>query len=975
MTKNVRETIAVLIPTNKFMGVSLNENFSLKFSSFIIIKRYLYRNLCKSFFFGFSTSFLKIVKIGLKLSHQSSKVSNSLEPLYQIKRNRFFLLLLLALVTACSPTKNRWINRNWHTLTGHYNIYFNAEQKLLDVKSQIEASHQDNFNQILEVIPYGTPESAKAAGNLIDEASKKYSGTIALHQIGKFTDDAYFGIAKCFFYKRDYYSAIEAFQYVGTRYKNSIYKNLIISWMARSYVGLDKIEEAEAIIGEMLTRNNLNKKEIAHVYTTAADINVRLAKYQSAIDNLNKVLTGKINKEEKIRYHFILGQLCIEAGKKPLAAYHFQKVIALLPAYDFNFNATINMVRCFELTDKKSLAKVRRNLKRMASDDKNIDYLGQIYFELARLEMNLKNDNEAIKYFKLSSVKCGANTAQKAITCKELAQLYFKKKSYKNAQAYYDTCMLYLDAKNKHYEQVKTIQITLKDLINNLQAFETEDSLQQLALLSSDELSRKVDVWMVQERKRQEALFKQNKKIDLIAESMKANEAMPGTSGGLTPLPGTGNVAWYFYNQTLINGGAAEFFSNKKWGQRANEDFWKIASREKVKAVEQSTEKGAGKSEEVKSADKEKKMASDVKNIDDRAVAKVPVDAAKEEWIKHVPFTKEQLKTSNARVLEALNNLGEIYHDKIKDYDQSIFYYIELEKRFPLNEYEPKAYYYLYKNFQVKDSVQSANYYKDLLIKEYPEHPYALILQKKNFKNNESDQNAALNKAYETMLLAFQNGQCDSVSYLKRNLDKDFPGNIYRAKCEYMLAMCVGKNGDKAAFKQSLQSIVAAFPEHEVSVNVKAILAAMDKEQKRAEVVGSGDSANQVAFDLETDVPYYYFLGVKNEKIDLTDYLAAFSNHNESYLSNASLRVNAMLSNEGYQLIVVREFKNLSEANDYLETLNAIHFVSDKLKCKDSTMQSVISIKNFRAAMKDKKLAAYVVFYPKLAATLKKNKK
>jgi hypothetical protein len=124
--------------------------------------------------------------------------------------------------------------------------------------------------------------------------------------------------------------------------------------------------------------------------------------------------------------------------------------------------------------------------------------------------------------------------------------------------------MLYLDAKNKQYDKVKSMQLTLKDLINNLQAFETEDSLQQLALLSSDELSRKVDAWMAQEKKRQMALFKQNKKIDLIAESMKANETLPGTGGGLAPLPGTGSVAWYFYNQNLINGGAAEFFSNKK---------------------------------------------------------------------------------------------------------------------------------------------------------------------------------------------------------------------------------------------------------------------------------------------------------------------------------------------------------------------------------------------------------------------------
>jgi hypothetical protein len=56
-------------------------------------------------------------------------------------------------------------------------------------------------------LPYGSEASAKASANLLDEALKKFSGTIQLHTIGSKTDEAYFNIAKCQIFEQDYYSA------------------------------------------------------------------------------------------------------------------------------------------------------------------------------------------------------------------------------------------------------------------------------------------------------------------------------------------------------------------------------------------------------------------------------------------------------------------------------------------------------------------------------------------------------------------------------------------------------------------------------------------------------------------------------------------------------------------------------------------------------------------------------------------------
>jgi len=878
------------------------------------------------------------------------------------QKKHIFLLSVFAvsLLLACNPTKDKWLNRKWHTLTGHYNIYFNGEQKLLDATTQLENGHPNNFNEILNVFPIGTEEAAKGVSNVLDEASKKFSGTIALHTVGSYTDDAYYGIARCHYYKRDYYAAIEAFQYIPIKYKNTSYKNLCNSWIARCYVGLDKLGEAEAIIGSMLTSKNYRKDEIAHIFATAADINIRLGKYSSAIENLNTCLTGSLKKEERIRYHFILGQLCAESSKKAPAIGNYTKVIKLIPAYDFDFNATINLTRLYDLSNKKNLAMVRRNLKRMANDDKNLDYLDQIYYELGRLEIAAKNEANAIKYLRLSSEKSTKNKAQKAKSLKELALLYFARKDYKNAQAYYDSTFMNLDPKDKDYAVMKATKLVLSDLITNLTVFEKEDSLQALSKLSKEALEKKVDNWIAAAKIKAELEAKERKKQEQIAASQQNNQSLTNGPGGAPQLPGAGSGAWYFYNTTLMAQGSAEFFSARKWGKRENTDYWRIAAKEKPapNPDEQEVEKQPKDSSNQAKAPKE---------IKEEAAPKTLGDANKDAWLKDVPFTKEKLKVSNNRILEALNNLGEIYHEKLNNEEEAIRYLLELQKRFPLNEYEPKAYYFLHKAYQNLKNTKKSDEFRDLLFKEYPEHPYTLILQKRVPVNTENESNKALLNEYEKLLSAYKNGNYQEVIEGKSVLDKKYPGNTLKPKYEFLYTLSLGKAGKTQEFTAGLTTLVSAYQGTEYAEQASAMLKAMDKDKQKKEILGKDSALKDIDFDLETETPFYYVFALKNDKADMAEIQRAFSDHNEAYAENQNLRVNAMMSNEGYQLILIREFKNLSEANYYLETLKAIQFAKEKLKLKEGVMETVISVKNFRNALKDKKLEAYHAFYPTLA--------
>ncbi len=150
-------------------------------------------------------------------------------------------ILLIGIVTmwSCNPNKEKWLNKKWHSLVGHYNIYFNGEIKLNDAITTLKAGHVNDFNKILDVFPYGNEAAAKGVANVLDDAMKKFSGTIQLHKVGSHTDEAWFAIAKTHYFKRDYYACQEAMQYMISKYPTE-YKDVSTAWISKCYMGLGK---------------------------------------------------------------------------------------------------------------------------------------------------------------------------------------------------------------------------------------------------------------------------------------------------------------------------------------------------------------------------------------------------------------------------------------------------------------------------------------------------------------------------------------------------------------------------------------------------------------------------------------------------------------------------------------------------------------------------------------------------------------
>ena len=243
------------------------------------------------------------------------------------------------------------------------------------------------------------------------------------------------------------------------------------------------------------------------------------------------------------------------------------------------FQAKINRARAFDL-ESGDINLIREELKKMLTDDKNLDFQDIIYFGLAELSMREDKPNEAIPQYQLSVSKSVTNDAQKAVSSLAVASLFYERKNYRMAKAYYDTTIVFLAENHPSYSAAFKKQTTLSRLIENLDIISHQDSIQKIALMPENERNAFIDqiIRKLEEDERmQQQLEAQNN-----SESLFLNGQNGRLNSGNAYNQNQQNQAgkWYFYNSTTLSFGYSEFI--RKWGKRKVEDHWRRANKSSI---------------------------------------------------------------------------------------------------------------------------------------------------------------------------------------------------------------------------------------------------------------------------------------------------------------------------------------------------------------------------------------------------------
>ena len=855
----------------------------------------------------------------------------------------------LMTIAACSTQKNTAKSRWWHAFNARYNTYYNGAQAYIEGSLEKEQGNRDNFTEMIPLYTVGNKNSRELGKSNFDRAIEKCQKAIKLHSIKRkpvwtknrrktekdlewlgrkeynpFLWKAWLLMGRSQFNKGDFDEAASTFSYMSRLYQTqpSIYGKAR-AWLAKCYLEEGWIYDAEDVIRNM-QRDSIHwqaRKEWDYTY---ASYYIHTGDYAKAIPYLRKVIKHEMRSKQRAREWYLMGQLHSALGNKAEAMKAYKRVIRQNPPYEVEFNARIAMTEVMSGSQSKKMIK---RLRRMASSDKNKDYLDQVYYAIGNIYLTQKDTLNAIIAYEKGNSGSTRNGIEKGVLLLKLGGLYWERERYSDAQRCYGEAIGLLDKERKDYEELSRRSKVLDELVPYTDAVHLQDSLQALAKMGEKErneaIDRVIEELKKKEKEEQDRLAEQNAQ-NVIAQN-GGNAGNTGNANRQNQRPGNKSSVWYFYNQMAVNQGKAEF--QKIWGKRENVDNWQRVNKTVVAfdTPQEMTE------EQLDSIARAEALADSLEQVADSAQN----DPHKREYyLKQIPFTEEQVQASNLIIMDGLYNSGVIFKDKLDNLPLSEKALRRITDSYPEYENMADVFYHLFLLYSRMGDPQTAETYVEKLRQSYPESPWTTLLTDPYFAENAKFGEHIEDSIYAATYDAFKADRLQEVAANLKISETRFPLGANRDKFIFIGGLGKLNNGDAEGCVTDMNTLVEKFPQSELS-NLAGMIVNGVKAgrriyggkfdmsnvwERRTETMAPADSTAEKTLSNERNTDFLFIFAYSPDSVDENRLLYELAKYNfTSYMvRNFDIVIEPM---EGINRMTVSGFRNYDEALQYARQL------------------------------------------------------
>ncbi|MDR2802504.1 MAG: tetratricopeptide repeat protein [Prevotellaceae bacterium] len=668
---------------------------------------------------------------------------------------------------------------------------------------------------------------------------------------------------------------------------------------------------------------------------TYAELYIQQKNYSAAAAHLENALKQETKKASKIRYYFILAELYSQTGRNDEATACLNKITQTNPSYGVAFAAQMRKAALYN--PKTQGSQLKEELRRMLGDEKNKEYSDQIYFALAQVEHLSGNDSLAMDYLKKSIAAESSNEHQKALAYIMHARYANANKQFSEAYAAYREALMRLSSDYPQYDSLEKTANGLQRLAENTQIIQREDSLQRIAAMPAAEREQWIagiiaKITAEEEQQRQE---QRQQQYFMYQEEYNRSMGQQAQSN-----------SWYFYNISSINSGLSSF--NMRWGKRKLEDNWRRRNKQEMSFAAQAENKNA--------ADGKPELSN-----------KSP-----EYYTRDLPLTPEAMAASNERLSNALFRLGEAYKDDVREPLPAIATFRTLDSRFPQNDNRASVYYYLYNLYTGTDKPDSAGYYKQLLIANYPKTPLAQQLTNPNYFAEQQAEKAAMDARYEKVFEAYNAQRYAEAGALAQQMIERYPNSLLQPQLEFIRAVSAGDGGNIAAYKSALAAVANQYPSSDVAKTAAGMIALLEKQELQYTPPGNEPAATPapatpvapaaVTPYLFSDKEHYAGLICENTK-DTAALLFALESFNADAYIEKNLEIAIRKIGENYVVATVRLFPALPEARSYMDALENSAALENFPP--QEYRRILITPENLALLIQSRDIAAYLNFFTK----------
>lgn len=841
-----------------------------------------------------------------------------------------YFFIITVIVAGCSLGSGP-IGTSYNNLTAHYNAYFIAKERMLEIENTLNDKYQWNYNKVLPIyVPFDSND-AKSIATQIEDCIEKASIAIQRHPASRWEDDSYVLVGKARYYSLEFADAIETFKYVNKNGKGDDSRHEALIELIKSFVDFGEINNAIAV-SDYLKKETLNQKNQKELNLVRAYMFQKREDLNQMVQNLVKAEALMTKFSDRARIDFIIGQVYQHLGFDAEAYNYYKSCLKNNPVYELEFYTKLNMAQVSQLTKTGDLKKIRKYFKKLLKDTKNKEYKDKIYYEMANFEMKQHNLDKAIEFYNESIKTSVKNQRQKAYSYLKLGIIYYDSlRNFELAQAYYDSTVQTMPSDEEDFEKIKQRQEVLDDFVKQITIIRTNDSLINLSQLPKDSLLA-LAISVVEKQK---ALEKEKRKKDEQRQANRQTTVFDQQGGDLIGTSLSSDATWYFYNQTAVARGISEF--KRVWGNRPLEDNWRRIA--KTGGTFLDDERGSGENSEItldEGLSEEEKLADEANQL-----------------LASVPSSEEEVKGLLTEVEQALYKLGNIYNFKLEEKNNAIQTFESLLIRFPTSDYRAELLYQLYLLYK-SSHPEIAKEKAQELKSNFPDAIYTKLIDNPNYREDSHATTEQLKKIYTKAYKLYRNGSYKESKYFVDSALTAVPDNVFSDNLALLNVLNMGHLDGHVKYEYELNSFIKTYPTSDVLDYAKNLVGVSENYQ-----INLYNSA-KAKFIKYFDQTHYLVVLYPNKDemagkvpIAIEDFIKT---------KNFGLSTGNLVLDQENAMVLINDFPGRSTAFKFLELMNQELNLKELYK-GEKINSFVITEDNFDIFYRTKDVSAYLNFF------------
>jgi tetratricopeptide (TPR) repeat protein len=690
------------------------------------------------------------------------------------------------------------MSRGVQNLTARYNYIYNSNVILNSYAQQLLENYPDNYSEILPV--YVTPEKFNPLAKEflvppsdhkeLDQIMIKAQFIISDKSYSNYIDDAYLLLGKVQFHKGNYFIAAEYFDYIIKNFKQNNVNYLEgLNWKIRCLIQLNNLRAATPVLDSLSRGLETVKSDTSEPMATFAQMSINLGRTEDAIGYLETAIKKTSLKSNKLRWLFVLGQIYEKEKNYKQALDNYTKVQKSNAGFELYFNANLNRIKMNALLNGQIINR-KQQLTRLLKDDKNTDYIDQIYYHIGESYAEDTDYKKAQDYYQLSVKSSTKNQYQKGLSYLKIAELNFKHfNNYVKAKTYYDSTVNTLPNSYPGYETILKINQNLQYLTDRYNTIALQDTLQLIAKLPEERRALKL-----------QSLFPDGKLAEQPAPSLGQVPKNP-FQDTFTLQQANVNSSFYFSNATAMSKGYSDF--KKRWGNRKKQDNWRQSIRS---SSQTNTQNVAALSPEGLPENPDQKATETPNNLE-----------LLKEYTALLPLTQALLNASNEKILDAYFEIATFYQQELNEIEEANRIYQIILNRFPDNKFLAAIDYSLYLNYKTINPAKS-DIYKNLILSKFPSSVYSQSILDPSFSLKQSALDATANEAYNDLFADYLKKDFYLVIKKVDSFTVLSPQNYLAAQFAYLKAISVGRTKPVDSLTSFFKEIIIRFPDDQLIV-------------------------------------------------------------------------------------------------------------------------------------------------------------